>query len=73
MLNRIGFGAPFLFDYKFFTLVRVTLLTITVRPGRKTPPLTLSISAHTGATIIEPSTYLKRAGVEPRENDLLVN
>ena len=35
MLNRIGFGAPFLVDDKFFTLVRVTLLRITVRPSQK--------------------------------------
>ena len=40
MLNRKGSGTPFLFDYKFFTLVRFILLRITARPGQKLLHLT---------------------------------
>ena len=44
--NRIGCGVPFLFDEKFFTLVRVTLYRVTVRPGHKllSDPLDVSLT-----------------------------
>ena len=67
--NRIECGVPFLLYDKFFTLVLgLQLIELQFAQVNNASTKSLDVSLppfHTGATMVESSAYLKRAGVEP--------
>ena len=66
--NRIECGFPFLLYDKFFTLAGLQLIELQFAQVKNASTKSLDISLprfHTGATMVQASAYLKRAGVEP--------